>query len=393
VEQKEETMKRIAKTIIDMTTSETMTRLLDRSRSIDEALLEELSNHWRFDLYSRRPGPALVDAGILKPTDLDLACFLSALVERGAVLNLPTYKSQRPKTVREDEWIVSSKNRHGKAIGLVSNKEVFSFGLRIVDQNVVRTTETGDEVGAPRTFMLVGLDGEWSESWRKIEFVPTAKENDFLHDKKLWTDNVVVFENFVHPNRWTSFYGKYYFLSKVVIERLEDENSHVRSEIKRLLAAGFEWPSSGEPGAPKEWAKSSTEKGVSRKFETMQVEVDVPWSGWFPELGCPEGSHAGSECHVGNPLVVASERLRRGGKILSELRLATRATEFAFFKAGHAAKGFPSWIAGAKWTSGYVQKGKRTAWKRLVLNQTFPGEMGFALRYRTFEKSEIVAAG
>ena len=375
-------MKEIARTIIDMTTSKAMQRLLDRHEPIDSEHLEELAQHWEYDLYSRKPGPAYFENGVFKPTDLDLACFLSALVQRGAVLNLPTYKSQRPKTMKEGEWITSSGNRHGKAVKLVSNKDVFSFSLQIVDQNVVQTSSTSpDQVGAPRNFMLVGLDGSWSEGWRKIEFVPSAKENDFLNDKKLWTGNTVVFSNFVHPNRWTSFYGKYYFLTKLVINRLEEENKHLRQEIKRLLSQGVVYPATGD-GAKKEWPKQTTGEGVSRKFKALQVEVDAPWKGTFPLIDSSQAS-----------LIEATERVRWvAQRVLPGLKFATRATELAFFQAGCSEKGFPAWIKGAEWTHDYVVKGKRSKWERLVLNQTFPGELGFALRYRVYEKSEKVAA-
>lgn len=360
-------MKHIPKTIIDMTASESMTRLIDRSAPLDESLVKELISHWRYDLYSRRPGPAVLENGVLKPTNLDLACFLSALADRGAVINLPTYVAQRPKTEREGERAISAKNRHGKVMGLVSNESVFSFGLRIEDHNVVTTDSEGREtVGAPRTFMLVGFDGEWSSGWRAIEFVPSAKENDFLESRDLWTGNTVFFENFVHPLRWTAFYGQYYFLTKVVIERLATECSWMRARIKSSKK------SSASPGTP----HVTTEAGVSREFPAFEVEIDAPWSGEFADHGIEVDG--------------LSRRLHRWQwEFLPALRLAARATEYAFREHGQG--GFPAWISGAKWERGYRQKGKRTDWNRFMLNQTFPGEMGFALRYRSWMKKEKVA--
>ena len=53
-------------------------------------------------------------------------------------------------------------------------------------------------------------------------------------------------------------------------------------------------------------------------------------------------------------------------------------------------KGFPGWIQNAKWEENHAIK--RTHWNRLILTQLGVGEKGIALRYRTFQKTERVAA-
>ena len=73
-----------------------------------------------------------------------------------------------------------------------------------------------------------------------------------------------------------------------------------------------------------------------------------------------------------------------------------RATELAFAKAGLAGKGVPAWIKNAAWESGYTLPGKRVAgntkrWERLVMTQLVPGQIGYALRYRVWTKTEQVA--
>src|SRR5512137_736742 len=57
----------------------------------------------------------------------DLAHFLQGLADRQAVIAFPRYERLRPANVREDEWVTSPANRHGKLVGLVSNESVFSF--------------------------------------------------------------------------------------------------------------------------------------------------------------------------------------------------------------------------------------------------------------------------
>jgi hypothetical protein len=373
-------MKSVAKSIQSLAVSDVMGRILDRTEDVSD-LVDPVLDQWKYDLYARKPGPALLENGVLKPTDLDLACFLSALVDREAVINLPSYESRRPRTVREGEWVVGRSNRHGKIVGLVANKEVLSFSVRIWDMNVVtggaHTASGKDEIGAWRNFMLVDLDGEWHKGWRSLEFLPSAKENDFLSDKKLWTGNTVFFDNFVHPNRWTSFYGQHYLLLKCLIARLEDENVFHRAENKRLVAAGLRLPD-------KEERKGSAETapGESEKVLAFECELDAPWTGEFPTLAKKQSVLDASLARV----------KERTYTLLPKLRFAARSVELAFRDAGGTAKGaFPSWISGAAWEKGYVQKGKRTAWDRLVLHQNFPGQVGFALRCRTWEKTERVA--
>jgi hypothetical protein len=377
--------KRTADAFRSMANGPALQSILDRSQPVD-ALLEPVAAHWSYDLYSRRPGPALLENGVLKPTDLDLACFLSALTDRGAVINLPTYKSRRPKTEREGEHVVSAANRHGPVVGLVSNKATLSFSVLVRDHNVIVAGDEArgvrDSVGAYRAFMLVDLEGAWHEGWKRIEFMPSAKENDFLTDKRLWTGNTVVFENFVHPNRWVSLYGSHYFLTKCLIQRLKEEVSHYNALLKAFPGPA---PAEGEEDEGGVFTPSrKTERGEARAIEVQafEVETDAPWRGEFPPL---PGTDAVS-------VAAMRERCRRlRYEVVPEMQFAVRATELAFVRAGLDAKGFPSWISGARWEHGYVQPKKRKEWSRLVMTQLAPGQMGFALRYRTWAKTEQVA--
>lgn len=272
-------------------------------------------------------------------------------------------------------------------MSLSANKETFSFSVRILDMNVIQeaTDSSPDTVGAPRNFMLVDIDGTWHDGWSRIEFMPNRKENEFLNDKKLWTENSIYFQNFIHPNRWISFYGAPYFLTKVLIDRLENECAFYRAEEKRLLEKGIDFPRTGA-GAPKVYPKSERGESVPVKVAAFECEVDAPFSSSYTAL--PETQEA---------LVANSARVRKlTYTTLPQLRFATRATELAFYN--HSCKGqtqapriFPHWIRGAAWSVGYVQQGKRTEWNRLVLQQVHPWTVGFALRYRVYEKTERVA--
>lgn len=374
-------MKRVAQSIKDITSSDMMQMVMNRETYVMD-ITNQLLDHWSYDLYKRKPGPALLENGQLKTTDLDLACFLSALADRKAVIDIPHYKSRRATTKKEGERVVSKDHRHGPVKGLSANKEVFSFSINIKDMNVVITEEDGSEtVGSPRNFMLVDVTGKWYEGWSNITFSPTAKENDFLNDKSLWTGNQIFFKNFVHPNRWTSVYGKYYLITKILMERLDEQSKFARKEVKRLLAAGVTFPVTGS-GKKKVWPKSSKGADEPIKVDAFQLEVDHSGfvNDFVPYYNTQEG------------LVQADQDQRTlSYTVIPKLRFATRSSELAFFQAGCKDKGFPAWISEAKWEDGYKQKGKQKVWNRLVLHQVLPGQLGFALRYRTYQKTERVA--
>jgi len=336
--------------------------ICDRSADVT-TLATTLAQHWSFDLFTRSPGPALVEDGVLKPTDLDLACFLAALADRKAVINLPEYESRRPTVLKSTEHVVSKENRHGHIVGLRSNKEVFSFGVLVKDMNVMTTDGDTQEVGAFRNFLVVDLDGTFYDGWKTIEFIPTAKENDWLTDKKLWTGNRIVFKHFVHPNRWPSFYGKYYLATKVLIGRLEDEARALRSWIKERRK--------DVPAVPYQRPEVRT-VGESKKITVTAFEAVVDG----PEL---KGKFA-------NPrsMNAAEERLKEITGALPPLRFATRATELAFHQHGPDPR--PAWVDGV-WED-YRKKGTRITWQQLVM----PRAGNISICYRTRDKTETVAA-
>jgi hypothetical protein len=374
--------KTVASTLTTVLENPLVHQVMDRSQDVSK-LIPQVKAYWGYDLFSRKPGPAVVDDEF-KGTDLDLACFLFALVERNAVINLPVYKARRASSKTEGERVISASNRHGKIIGLTANREVFSFGIRVQDMNVVRTEKSGSEtVGAPRNFMLVDVDGTWYDGWRCIEFSPSAKENDFLNDRKLWTGHTVIFKNFVHPNRWISFYGQYYFITKLLVERLELEAEHCAAEIKRLLAEGVKYPSVSEPKEYPKREKTGSEKKITVK--AFEAEIDVPeFTGEFA-----------SAKNTPKALVEFTDRRRQLiYHDLPQLRFACRTVEYAFFKHGieNGVERLPAWVQDAKWERDFVQTGKKNKWNRLVLFQPEVGKFGVALRYRVKDKTERVAA-
>jgi hypothetical protein len=366
--------KEVAGTLTSILDTPMLRTILSRGSDLTESI-ETAQQFWGMDLYTRKPGPAYRD-GVFVGTDLDLACFLYALVDRKAVIKIPVYENLRVRSHTEGQSLSSRHNRHGQILALVSNKETFIFSVKIKDMNVMTTSEVGDY----RNFAVTDFDGSWYDGWQVIEFLPTADENKFVTENKLWTDNKIVFKHFVHPNRWTSFYGQYYFLTKALIARLHAENEFIREVIKDMEKNGVRWPTSGE-GARKEYTKTTkAEQGKKIKVSAFEVELDLPEA---------DGSFRGPDLYNTECLVIMQERLDQYRRAITQLQFMTRATELAFFKHGTAT--LPAWIKNASWEPEYVQLGKRKKWDRLVLFQPAVGQLGVSIRKRTWDKTEEVS--
>jgi hypothetical protein len=78
--------------------------------------------------------------------------------------------------------------------------------------------------------------------------------------------------------------------------------------------------------------------------------------------------------------------------IIPSLRFMTRATECAFNKhvQEFGLNSFPAWLKDVKWEEGYIPKGKRTIWNRIVYYQPGVCKQGVAIRFRKWKKTERV---
>jgi len=328
---------------------------------------------WGYDLFNRRPCPAYDEYGIFQGTDLDLACFMYSMVDREAVINIPQYTGMRQKKTRTDQVVSSASNRNGKIVGVQANKDFFTFSINIIDQNVIGE----DKVGDYRTFSLTDLDGTWYRGWNRIEFIPTLKENRFITENKLWSGHKIVFRNMIHPNRWTSFFGHYYLISKLMIERLTDESAFLNQQIKFLKSKGIEFP---EGKGPKSYEYGESGKAKSVKVTAFQSKVYIPemkFVGQYPALKKTQAA-----------MVEAYELRKTYQNYIKNLRFMTRATEYAHSQAPN---NLPAWIKGANWEDDFKIPGGRIKWQRLPLFQENVGELSIALLRRWYEKSARVS--
>jgi len=253
--------------------------------------------------------------------------------------------------------------------------------LKMMDMNVMTT----DSVGDFRTFSLTAPDGNWYDGWDKIEWDPSAKENQFLSENEIWTGNSVIFKHFVHPNRWISLYGQHYFITKALIDRLTEQASDNFRQIKRMLADGIKYPEEGF-GTPKVWPDSTKEEGKSVKFETLEVEIDIPTNDTlFTEYDSTQK----------NLVYLTEQRKNWNSSVIPALKFSTRITEYAFYKYGEKKEGgekMPAWLSGGTvWERDFKLPKKKIQWDRIKLMQPGVGEFSVAIRKRKKLKSEIMA--
>lgn len=365
--------KQIAKSLSTLLINPMVLDALDRTKEI-EPVATIAKSFWDYDLFSRKPSPAYDEYGVFTGTDLDLACFLYALAGRGAVIKIPYYKAGSKKTVREDQQRTSAE-ANGEVTGVIGNQKFFKFSVQIIDQNV-----TGeDKVGFFRTYNLTDHEGNWSDQWKFINFSPTMNENKFITENKLWSGHQIVFKNFAHPNRWTSFFGHYYVISKIVMERLANEIMYLNSQTKAMLSDGIEYP---EGEGPEIFTGGRTYGAtVSKEFPSFEAKI------FIPELGLKNAFPAikFDQAH----LVATYEKKKRISRLKDFLTFMTRATELAHYNAPDR---LPHWIKGVEWESGFNEPRGRIEWDRLKLFQPEVGKHAVSILKRTTIKADQVAA-
>jgi len=342
--------------------------IMNRQESIDEDFVNSIIDQSIFSWQGRNPKPALDRNGNFQTTDLDLLSFMVPMAKRGAVIEIPDYKKRRASKIANTQRYIGD-NRFGKITGLISNKDVFSFSVRIFDHSIVtKNPETESEsIGDHRNFMLVDVDGNWHNGWDKIVWNPTKKENAFLNEKNLWSSNGICFKYYVHPNRRQSIFGAPYLLLKMLSARLTDEAKFYRQEVKRLQKFGIKFPK-GVKTHPASVLCTNTIK--STKVKTMETVLDMPKF---------EGEYSPVSNDV-DGLVEAYVRQKfLTHKLKSAVQFVLRADEAAFFLYGFDNDFVAPWAKTCSWTHGYKVPRGRVEWKRLK----FSDSMSLRCRVKT----------
>ena len=337
----------------------------DRSTTIDDEFVNAVLGQSIFSWEGRNPTPAVDENGNFQATDLDLLSFLVPLAARKAVIEIPRYRN-RMKTVRKENERKIGSNNFGTMTGMTSHKDVFSFSVRLFDQTIaVRDPVTEvEKLGAHRNYSIVDGDATWYDGWDRIVFDPSAKENEFLTENKLFSGNTVYFKHYVHPNRKQSVYGAPYLLLKMLSSRLSDEASFYRTEVKRLEALGITLPA-GQKGSYVPTQSEGETKPV--KVNTMEMVLDMP--AFAGEYSPVENTEEG--------IIKAYQRQKHLTYTLKPLvQFVLRADEAAFFLYGEE-EGY--------WQAGYRVPRGRVDWNQMVLSNQM------ALRYRLKSVTQQVA--
>jgi len=351
--------------------------IMDRSQSVDEELLGAIMAQGVMSYEGREPKPALDENGDFQCTDLDLLSFLVPIAARGAVIEIPRYRNRRQIIRREGERKIGT-NQFGPIVGLVSNKEVFSFSVKIHDKTiVVKDSQTGQEsIGDFRNYMLVDCDGFWYDGWDRIVWDPSAKENEFLTRHGLWTGNSVCFRHYVHPNRWQSIYGAPHLLKKMLLARLDDEAGFYRTEVERLQLGGINFPEGEKKESRPVQSVGETDK-IS--VQTLEMLVTLPdFSGAYAPVPATEAG-----------LIQAYRRQ----KLLTYswkpmVQFMTRANEAAFMRYGFEEDGepkIPAWMGKRTWQP-WQKTSRSSVYQQMVLSNDL------SLLYRLKMKTEQVSA-
>lgn len=366
--------KKVANTLKTILDNTIMKNIMDRTCDITN-VISEVDKWWSIDLFTRKPSSVMIEDGILTPSSLDMVAFLYTLAGRKSVLNLPIYESFRKKKFKAGQYLVSKENRHGEIGSIVSNKDTFIFSIKIKDMNILTNKGLGDF----RSFSITDFYGNWYSGWNTLDFIPNIEENKFITENKLYIGNKIICKNFINPNRWISFYGQYYFMTKALIDRLQKEANFYKGQVKRMLNEGIVYPVSGEgkPSFPTKIKSTGEVKKI--KVDAFNVEIDIPDDG--SEFLIMENSQEN--------LVKASKLSKKYiYTIIPKFKFMTRTTEYAWYKHGQGH--MPGWLKNVKWEHNYKEKGKRIEWDRLILFQPIVGKKSVSIRKRHFQKIETV---
>lgn len=345
--------------------------IMDMSKEITEDFVDAILAQSVFAWEGRNPSPALDEEGNFVGTDLDLFSFLMPMADRGAVIEIPHYRNRRKVVVRKGERKIGT-NQFGNVTGLISHKDVHSFSVRIFDRTIVKKdpNTNKESLGANRNYMLVDCDGFWYPGWDRVCWDPTAEENKFLAEKKLWTGNTVYFKNYVHPNRWQSIFGAPYLLLKMLSERLSAEAAFCRSEIKRF---DKDWGLAAPkmPSEPPEY-EGKTE---SIKVDALEMQIDMPNFNENKPLAPTQD------------VLIIEEAYRKANFLTYTLKpkvqFMIRADETAYLLFGRGR--VAHWMGNRKWNTWKAPRG-RISWNQMVLSNDV------ALRYRVHEVTQQVSA-
>jgi hypothetical protein len=374
-------MKMTARSLREILGNPVVSVVLDRNvapTQLDSAVAA-MTGYWTTNMLDRNPKPAFGEEPsqlVYRGTDLDLFTVLATLADRQAVVNLPEYENLRAKTVRSDQVVLATSNRHGKLLNIVGNAKTHAFSARIYDQNVVQKSGEKQDTGAYRNFALVDDSGVWHGGWKRLEFIATGREKAFINEHKLESSpNVIAVKNFVHPNLAGAFMGSPYVSTSILEQRITEEKGFYNGLAQQLRAKGVTL--GGNAG--QQHVQTSSEPGQSTVVSVLEAKVLCPeYSGSYKALGMTANgevieykSDRGGRQKDVNLLRYAERRAKELHGYQTKLRARMNAIELAFHKHGLYApqQEKPVGWDTARWQRDYKETpASRILWNVMPLN-------------------------
>lgn len=238
--------KEIAKTLQEIPHNPLVKAALSRSRPLED-LIDEYLEGWQANLEERKP--ALIytetDSGepLYKTGSLDLFTVLLALAENEQVISIDNYHRMRESQTMEGQRIIDPDHRHGQVTGIISNKEVGSFSVRLWDLSVETTLPDGTtERGYWRNFALVDVYGRTRPEWESgtVTINTTPEQVEYFKSRGMEILSAPIeFENFVHPQLYKCPFGQRYAIGKILAECVPIEREYwkgIEKTVSSLLA-------------------------------------------------------------------------------------------------------------------------------------------------------------
>ncbi len=337
---------KIAKTVLRIAEgkSRLARHILDRAFPITEEYAQMLVRRLQFGYEGRKPRNQKNVRGEKRPTDMDLASFLVRLLGKSTIVQIPSYATSLPRHTYANQHHISGK-RFGALQSLSSHRELLSFGVCIYDMSVTtRSTLEEDTLGALRSFHIMGYSGQWHNGWKGISWNYRQAETGFRDRYELKDDNIHTgYQYFVHPNRRHSIFGAPHLLLKLLWQRLDDEVTFYRSELRRL-------DNYVTSDTDQKNELLSVGEATSIIVPTFTMHIDGPsYTGVYQSV---EQSSQGC--------TYAQQRIAYLSKIRTFVQFFVRANEASFYHYGFAQGYVAGWIRGIEW----VQEETGDAYKK-----------------------------
>ncbi|MFC1608922.1 hypothetical protein ACFL2R_02820 [Patescibacteria group bacterium] len=184
-------------------------KIANRERPLDEATIFKCLERGLYGTKHR---------AITNPNEMDAMSIFRDLVRRQAVVSIDDYVRKRSKAEHLGQRSLGDGvRRGGPIVGLKANPDTFALSVTIKDHTILEGGETGEKVGAERTFTVIDDYGKVRPL--RIKVLSVGREMYFIGEGI----QELSFDTAVHRNRWQSFLSSVQILLLLLLWRMDDE--------------------------------------------------------------------------------------------------------------------------------------------------------------------------